>query len=130
MKSSVKVFAAFLVDIVSVFIFVVIGRSSHGYGESVMGILSTALPFQIGTLVGWIAIRAWRQPNESFPAGVSIWVSTVVVGQILRLIVGQGSTIIFFFVSLAFLGVPLLGWRLIVTIFERRVSAYRGADTR
>jgi hypothetical protein len=37
---------------------------------------------------------------------------TVAIGQVLRLIAGQGTALAFIMVSLLFLGLFLLGWRL------------------
>jgi len=42
----------------------------------------------------------------------------VAVGMILRVLSGQGTTLAFIFVALAFLGLMLLGWRLLFRLFS------------
>ena len=105
-------FAAVL-DVGCVLVFVIIGRASHTKGESLAGIASTAWPFLAGLAGGWLAARAWRQPVRLWPAGVGAWLGTVVLGMLLRVVSGQGTAPAFVGVALAFLGLFLLGWRLL-----------------
>ena len=78
-------------DACCVLAFVVIGRASHGDGETVAGIASTAWPFLAGLACGEVAARAWRRPLALVPAGVGAWLGAVVVGQGLRVLAGQGT---------------------------------------
>ena len=110
---------AVALDIVWVLVFVVIGRASHTKGESLGGIASTAWPFLAGLGVGWLALFLTRgaRPLAAFrvlPAGVVAWLATVVVGMTLRVVSGQGTAVAFIAVALAFLGLFLLGWRLLL----------------
>jgi hypothetical protein len=112
MRSAVRpAVRAVLLDCCCVLVFVVIGRANHTKGEAVGGIASTAWPFLAGLLVGWVAVRAWRHPSALVPAGVGVWLGTVVVGMVLRLVSGQGTAFAFIIVALAFLGLFMLGWR-------------------
>jgi Protein of unknown function (DUF3054) len=104
---------AVLLDCCCVLVFVVIGRASHSKGESLGGIASTAWPFLAGLACGWLAARAWRQPFGVVPAGVGAWLGTVAGGMALRVVSGQGTAVAFVLVALAFLGLFLLGWRLV-----------------
>ena len=101
-----------LADACCVLAFVVIGRASHNDGETLAGIASTAWPFLAGLACGEVAARAWRQPLALVPAGVGAWLGAVLVGQALRVLAGQGTALAFIVVSLLFLGVFLLGWRI------------------
>jgi Protein of unknown function (DUF3054) len=101
-----------LADACCVLVFVVIGRASHNDGETLAGIASTAWPFLAGLACGEVAARAWRQPLALVPAGVGAWLGAVLVGQALRVLAGQGTALAFVVVSLLFLGVFVLGWRL------------------
>ena len=103
---------AIVADACCVLAFVVIGRASHGDGETVAGIASTAWPFLAGLACGEVAARAWRQPLALVPAGAGAWLGTVLIGQALRVLAGQGTAPAFVVVSLLFLGFFLLGWRL------------------
>lgn len=104
---------AVILDCCCVLAFVIIGRASHVQGESLPGIASTAWPFLAGLGGGWLAARAWRQPFRLWPAGVSAWLGTAILGMVLRVVSGQGTAPAFIAVALAFLGLFLLGWRLL-----------------
>jgi hypothetical protein len=110
---------AVVLDIACVLIFVIIGRASHTKGESLAGIASTAWPFLAGLGVGWLASRAWRRPLAIFPVGLVVWLSTVAIGMIARVISGQGTAAAFIAVALVFLGLFLLGWRLLARLARR-----------
>jgi hypothetical protein len=109
---------AVAIDVCCVLVFVIIGRASHTKGESLAGIASTAWPFLAGLAGGWLvtaglAGRAWRQPSRLWPAGVGAWLGTVVLGMVFRVVSGQGTAPAFIGVALAFLGLLMLGWRLL-----------------
>jgi len=104
---------AAILDCCCVLVFVVIGRASHTKGESLAGLASTAWPFLAGLAGGWLAVRAWRRPLGLWPAGVGAWLGAVALGMVLRVVSGQGTAAAFIGVALAFLGLFLLGWRLI-----------------
>ena len=102
---------AVILDCCCVLVFVIIGRASHAKGESLGGIASTAWPFLAGLAGGWLAARAWRRP-----AGVGAWLGAVALGMLLRVVSGQGTAFAFIGVALAFLGLFLLGWRLLAQL--------------
>jgi hypothetical protein len=108
-----------LVDVCCVLIFVVIGRASHTQGETITGIASTSWPFLCGLGAGWAASRAWRRPLAIRPSGIAAWLCTVALGMILRVVSGQGTAVAFIVVALAFLGLFLLGWRLLARVATR-----------
>lgn len=107
---------AALADICCVLVFVILGRASHARGEGLAGIASTAWPFLAGLAGGWLAARAWRGPWRLWPAGVGAWLGAVVLGMVLRVVSGQGTAAAFVGVALAFLGLFLLGWRLLARV--------------
>ena len=47
------------------------------------------------------------------PAGIAAWLGAVAAGMVLRVIAGQGTAIAFIVVALIFLGLFMLGWRLV-----------------
>ena len=109
---------AAVLDVGCVLVFVIIGRASHTKGESLAGVASTAWPFLAGLAGGWLAAglagrRAWRQPFRLWPVGVGAWLGAVVLGMAFRVVSGQGTAPAFVGVALAFLGLFLLGWRLL-----------------
>jgi Protein of unknown function (DUF3054) len=112
-----------LADCCCVLAFVIIGRASHAKGESLAGIASTAWPFLAGLACGWLAARGWRRPAALAPAGVGAWLGTVAVGMVLRVVSGQGTAVAFVLVALAFLGLFLLGWRLVAGLVRPRLRS-------
>jgi Protein of unknown function (DUF3054) len=102
-----------LADVLCVLAFVVIGRASHHAGESLAGVAGTAWPFLVGLAIGEAATRAWRRPAALVPTGAGVWLATVAVGQALRVVSGQGTKLAFVLVSAVFLGLFMIGWRLL-----------------
>ena len=99
--------------------FVIIGRVSHAGRPGLGGVASTAWPFLAGLLLGWAAVRAWRRPLALLPAGLGAWLGAAGLGMVLRVAAGQGTAVAFVGVALAFLGLFLLGWRLVFRLFRR-----------
>ncbi len=109
-------------DVLSILIFVAIGRHVHDHGVNLRGVLSTSWPFLVGLGAGWLVLEKRRGSITSLPGGVLLWLSTVVLGMMLRVVAGQGTAFAFVLVALAFLGLFMLGWR-IVLLRVRRVRA-------
>ena len=118
-----------VLDAVLVVLFTVIGRVSHGEGLGFGGVVQTAWPFLTGTLLAWLAFGAWRRPLALVRTGIPVWLLTVIVGMLLRVVSNQGIAVSFVIVATIVLGVFLLGWRAIVSPIARR-SARRAATRR
>jgi len=106
-----------VVDIFVVLLFVGIGRSHHHHGNSLSGVVSTTWPFAVGLAIGWLIVLVRHQNGVSLGAGIQVWLATVALGMILRVIAGQGTAIAFIVVALAFLGALMLGLRLVRSRF-------------
>jgi hypothetical protein len=119
MRSARAPWVAALIDVCCVLVFVIIGRASHTKGESIGGIASTSWPFLAGLAAGWLAARAWWRPLALRPAGIVAWLGTVALGMVFRVVSGQGTALAFIIVALAFLGLFLLGWRLLARLATR-----------
>jgi len=119
--------AAVAADVCCVLAFVVIGRHTHGDGDSLAGIWHTAWPFLGGLAAGLIAGRVWRRPLAIVPSGVGAWVGAAGAGMAIRVAAGQGTAAAFIGVTFAFLALFVLGWRVVVAATQRfrRVSAAR-----
>jgi hypothetical protein len=115
-----QVTRAVVLDIALVIVFVLIGRASHGEAIDVAGVATTAWPFLVGLLVGWIAMRAWRSPSRVVWTAVGIYTSTLVIGMLLRLASAQGVQLAFVIVAAISLAVFLLGWRLLARYLAGR----------
>lgn len=109
-------------DVLGVLVFCAVGRRSHDEGLSIPGVAATAWPFLTGTAIGWLASRAWRQPTAILPTGVIVWLSTVVVGMVLRKASSAGVAASFVVVAASATALLLLGWRAVVGLSLRRRS--------
>jgi hypothetical protein len=121
---------AAIADVALVLVFVLIGRSSHDEGFSVLGTLNTLWPFLAGLVIGWLAVRAWRRPTTLLRTGVPVWIATVVIGMLLRVISGQGIQVSFVIVATIVLAIFLLGWRAITAWIARARRIRRSGSDR
>ncbi len=90
--------------------FVAIGRRNHDEDPGMIGLLSTAAPFLVGLVVGWVVAKAWEDPLQ-VRTGLIVWPVTVAVGMILRRLAGDSTAFSFVVVATVFLGATLVGWR-------------------
>lgn len=119
---------AAVVDIVLIVAFALIGRSSHAEAASPLGLWTTAYPFLAGWAVGFLVVRGWTRPLRLWPTGVVVWVATVAIGLLLRVLTGQGDVagdplpLSFVIVATISLAVFLLGWRAVARPVVARVG--------
>jgi hypothetical protein len=92
--------------------------------------VSTTWPFAVGLALGWLIVFVRRQNGVSLGAGTEVWLATVSIGMILRVVAGQGIAFAFAFafvvVALAFLGALMLGPRLVCS---RRLDSRSSTTT-
>jgi len=112
--------SALLTDVVCVIVFCAIGRRSHAEGLNLAGVAETAWPFLSGTAVGWLLSRGWRKPAAVVPTGVTVWVSTVLVGMVVRKLTSAGVAPSFIVVASISTLLLLVGWRVAVGFMTRR----------
>nr|WP_208388357.1 DUF3054 domain-containing protein [Microbacterium halimionae] len=113
-------------DVVLVVLFALIGRASHDegvFGANGWGLATTAWPFLVGLAVGWLITVAWRRPTAPVRTGLGLWMTTVVVGMLLRAVSGQGTALAFIVVATITLLVFLVGLRALASAFSRRRRA-------
>jgi len=111
---------ALVADVVCVLALALGGRDAHNEGSSLLVVLRIAWPF-LAALVVATVVTAWRSlpPVRIWPAGVTVWLMTYALGLALRGLSGRGLAPGFLVVSLLFLGVTMLGWRLAVWAWDR-----------
>lgn len=115
------VVVAVVLDALVVLVFAGIGRASHHESNPVLDALQTAWPFLVGAAVGWVLVRVVHgRPPLTVRTGWPVWVSTVAVGMVLRQLTGRGTAFSFIVVATVFLGIFLLGWRLVAGLLSRR----------
>lgn len=118
-NSTKRVIYALMADVVLVIVFAAIGRDSHHEAVNLGGIASTAWTFLTGLLLGWIVTRNWRRPLQIWPNAVCVWLITVAGGMALRILSGETAALAFVIVATLFLGVVLLGHRVLANAVLR-----------
>lgn len=107
-------------DLTAVLSFVAFGRTAHDIDTGFTAYLRVAAPFVIALVVAWTVSRAWRDAL-AWRTGIVVWSVTVVLGMALRRFVfGRGTAVAFVIVTALFLGVVLLGWRLVARWWVNR----------
>jgi len=114
MRTSIRI----ALDLVLVVVFAIIGRASHGEALTLGGILVTGWPFLVGCLVGSLIAGMLRLPW--LHEGLLVWLTTVVLGMLLRAITGGGMALGFLIVATVVLAVLLIGWRMLAALARRR----------
>lgn len=110
------------IDVVAVLFFVALGRTTHDESLNLIGLLTTWWPFLAALAVGWIATVAWLRPVSIVRTGIGVWIITVGLGMVLRVISGQGTALAFIIVAFVAVGILLLGWRAVAAVILRRKS--------
>lgn len=113
---------AVVADAICVLLFVAVGRRNHAEGVTLIGVAQTAWPFLTGTVVGWLLSRGWRRPSALYPTGLTVWICTVVVGMVLRVITGAGTAVSFIVVAALVTAALMLGWRALRAVSARRAG--------
>lgn len=110
-----------LLDVVVVLVFAGIGRASHHESNPILDALQTAWPFLVGAAAGWLLTRLFTgQLPLRVRIGWPVWLCAVVIGMLLRQLTGRGTALPFIIVATVFLGIFLLGWRLVAELWSRR----------
>jgi len=127
-----SVILALLLDLLTVTLFVVVGRRTHQESSAVAAVFKTLTPFLIGLVLAWVIARIWERPLR-LQTGVIVWGITLVAGMFTRRVLfGEGIATTFIVVTALFLGASFCGWRLIALQIGRRggntVAISRGSS--
>ncbi len=114
---------AILLDLVAVFVFAALGRTSHAEALDAAGVVRTASPFVLGALMGWVVLLMRRFTNHLLKQGLFVLAATVLLGMFFRLMLNEGVQPSFVLVATLALGVLMLGWRLLATLILRRTAS-------
>lgn len=110
-----------VVDAILITVFAMIGIASHNGDLDFVSIARVAVPFLVPYLLFAATIRPTRLIHNVFPAGIALWLVTVILGPVLRaLLFGDTSAMAFVLVTAGVLAVFLLGRRSISTLVTRR----------
>lgn len=105
-------------DLLAVLVFAALGRRSHAEVVDAYGVLTTAAPFLLGLLLGWLAVRVWHAPLR-LPVGVAVWAGIVMVGLGVRAAFTHRLPLTFALITAATLALFLLGWRAVAHLIAR-----------
>lgn len=110
-------------DVLTVVVFVAVGRRNHDGDVDASGVLEVAAPFLIALALVWSAltlVQRHRSPVDPL-WGLSAWVGTLILGMLLRKVAFDGGTATaFVIVATVFLGAGLNGWRAVARSVVRR----------
>lgn len=110
----------FLVDLVCVVVFAAIGRASHDENP-LLGLLHTAWPFVVGTLLAWAIIAGRRlDPARWAPSFLLVWLVSAWGGLLLRHASHQGDRWPFPVIATIMLGLIVAVGRLLATRIAAR----------
>ncbi|XPP26359.1 MAG: DUF3054 domain-containing protein [Leucobacter sp.] len=108
-----------LLDAACVVVFAALGRSQHGRVETLAGLWQTAWPFLAALAAVWLVARVWRRPTALLRSGLPVWIGTVALGLLLRVVFTDGGAALpFVLVAAGTLGLALLGWRAIARLIR------------
>jgi len=108
-----------LVDVVGVVVFALVGRLSHGEALGLGELARTAAPFLAGLLLGWVLLLRLGRPGLPWRDGVIVWAPTGGLGLAFRALSGDGTAAVFVLTTAVFVGLLLLGWRLVWRLVAR-----------
>jgi peptidoglycan/LPS O-acetylase OafA/YrhL len=112
-----QILPAIAVDVICILVFAILGRSSHQETTDLLGVAHTAWPFLVGSLMGTVLGRTWRQPF-SLKSGVAVWLGAVAGGMALRVLTGGGVQLSFIIVASCVLAIFLIGWRAVFRLIQ------------
>ena len=119
---------AIAADVASILVFVLLGRSSHDEGTGIGAVANVAAPFLIGLAIGWLLAPSPRRRPFAIATGVQVWLTTVGIGVVLRWFAwDRGTAVSFIVVAALFLGLFLVGWRVVLIGATRPRSAVRSS---
>jgi hypothetical protein len=99
-------------DLLVVIVFAAVGRANHHEAAGVQGVVHTAWPFALGTLLA-LVLTAWTHGDPlSIRVGIRVWLWTLVIGMVVRHANGSGTALTFVIVATLVLAALFLGWRL------------------
>ncbi|HIW66777.1 MAG TPA: DUF3054 domain-containing protein [Candidatus Dietzia merdigallinarum] len=121
--TAVAALVMFVLDAVLIVVFSTFGRGAHSEGLGAAQVWGTAWPFLVGLVVGWLILLVARRAPGTVGSGVAVWISTLVVGMVIRGI-GDGRVPHWSFIIVAAVvtAVFLIGWRAIRAAVLRRKS--------
>ena len=116
-----------LLDLLVVVSFVVIGRDSHGFANDLAETSRVALPFILALSMGIGTVMAWTDP-VGWLAGIGIAFMTVIGGLLLRRYLFDGGVATtFVLLTTGWMIAWMVGWRLVYMLIARSRSRVRTA---
>lgn len=119
-----------IIDVALVIAFAAWGRASHNEALDLDGITRTAAPFVGAALLYWIFSILTNRQMTKLREGVTVWATTLALGMVFRLMVGDGVQIAFVLVAAATLALFLIGWRLIWWFATKKAAVSPSAPKR
>lgn len=111
---------AAVLDVLLVVGFAAMGRAEHGGTIELAALAQAAWPFLAALAIVWLGFRVWRRPLSVLRSGLPLWLGTVAIGMVLRVVFTDGGAALpFVLVATGVLAATLVGWRLIAQLVLR-----------
>lgn len=121
LASTANVVSMLIIDAILIVIFAMIGVSSHDGDLDPLNIARVAIPFLLPYILLAAIVMPTRLIHNVFPAGLALWLATIIIGPILRAaFFNDSSAFAFVLVTAGVLAVFLLGRRGISASVTRR----------
>lgn len=102
-----------ILDVLVVVSFAVIGRDTHGFSSDWEEVARISAPFLIALVVGFIVTRVWSSFTNPL-VGVVLGIITLVVGMLIRSFVfDDGTAAVFVWVAAGWFVGVMVAWRLV-----------------
>ncbi len=109
-----------LLDVVWIVLFAILGLQDHAGDSPPLVVFGVTWPFFVGYLISLIVLRLARAP-QSLVRGTLVWLGTLVIGMAIRTVLkGYLPEPAFIIIAALFLGLGLVGWRVVALIICRR----------
>ncbi|WP_166971764.1 DUF3054 domain-containing protein [Brevibacterium atlanticum] len=111
---------ALIVDLILVVLFTIVGHYTHSHNFEPQGLMITAWPFVAALVIAWMLSAVWDRPISPLATGAGVWAITVLIGLVIRGIIGAGGEpgmvpVSFMIVATTLNLITLVGWRIIAT---------------
>lgn len=115
-------------DTATIVLFVAIGKREHEQDSAINALIGSAAPFLIALVVAWLVLQMWKRPTD-WRAGIGVWAIVLTLGMLLRhFVFDDGTAASFVIVAASFLGFFLVGWRVVLSLIDRRSPDRIAAD--
>ncbi len=123
-QATVRRLLPVVADLACVLVFAFAGKTSHEASHSDWVVVAIVWPYAVAVAVAHAGVvLAGRSARRVWPEGAVVLVVTYALGMALRAMSGRGMAVGFLVVAALFLGLTMLGWRVVAQLAGSRRTA-------